>query len=224
TADDEGNITITTAQWSLVVDSASGEYDFTLLDNVLHDAVQGENWALDAFSIALGVTVEDADGDQVTDTVTLNVDVQDDIPVRTVAADDLTVEEDDLNNANAVGNNEDGSTDGHIAHGSLADNFAFGADGAGASKVVSVSYDGTPYTADDEGNITITTAQWSLVVDSASGEYDFTLLDNVLHDGVQGENWALDAFNIALGVTVEDADGDQVTDTVTLNVDVQDDI
>ena len=112
----------------------------------------------------------------------ITVQVLDDVPYLTVTADHLAVEEDDLNNANAVGNNEDGSVNGHIAHGSLADNFAFGADGAGANKVVSLSYAGDVYTPDSEGHITITTPQWQLVVDSASGEYDFILLDNVIHE------------------------------------------
>ena len=179
----------------------------------------GENLALDAIQAALTVVAEDADGDRVTGTVTLNVDVQDDIPTLTVASDDLLADEDSLAGHAVNSGNVGEVTPTTVLTGNLADNFNFGADGAATQAIYSVN----GQTANGSGHIVITNSQYTLDVTAATGAYTFTLNDNVLVSGA-GENLALDAIQAALTVVAEDADGDRVTGTVTLNVDVQDDI
>ena len=218
TANGSGHIVITNSQYTLDVTAATGAYTFTLNDNVLVSGA-GENLALDAIQAALTVVAEDADGDRVTGTVTLNVDVQDDIPTLTVASDDLLADEDSL-----AGHAVDSGQSGEVAAttvltGNLADNFNFGADGAATQAIYSVNgtdcqrqrphrHHEQPIHAGRHGG---------------DGCLHLHAHDNVLVSGA-GENLALDAIQAALTVVAEDADGDRVTGTVTLNVDVQDDI
>ncbi|MEW5011302.1 MAG: hypothetical protein AB1Y22_07020, partial [Cycloclasticus sp.] len=220
---DEGDIIITGMNYELVINAASGDYTFTLTDNILDSVEDGdvENLVDDAIQAVLEVVVEDADGDRIEGTVTLNVDVQDDIPVLVSATDDLLADEDSLENANNDDGREGEVTAATVLTGNLADNFNFGADGAAAQAIYSVNGE-----LADEGDITITGMNYELVIDAASGDYTFTLTDNIL-DSVEGgdvENLVDDAIQAVLEVVVEDADGDRIEGTVTLNVDVQDDI
>ncbi len=219
-----GHIIINGTGYTLDVVAATGAYTFTLTDNLIHDPVQGENLqALLAEGIELDVVAQDADGDRVSGTVTLDLDVLDDIPILKVAADYLTVDEDGLSGANADAGRpgEVTGTGSASATGNLADNFNFGADGPAAQPIYSVN----GVTANGSGHIIISNASYTLDVTAATGSYKFTLNDNMLHDPVQGENLqALLAEGIELDVVAQDADGDQVSGVVMLNVNVLDDI
>ncbi|GEM_PF-2472961 len=76
-----GHIIIETAAYKLDVTASTGDYTFTLKAPVDSGDVQGENLVDNAFALSLAVVAEDSDGDRVSGDVTLNVDVQDDIPV-----------------------------------------------------------------------------------------------------------------------------------------------
>ncbi len=226
TANLAGHIIITEIGYTLDVTAATGAYTFTLTDNLIHDPVQGENiQALLAEGIELNVVAEDADGDRVSGIVTLDVNVLDDIPILSIAADSLTVDEDGLLGANADDGRpgEETGTGSASATGNLADNFSFGADGAAAQAIYSVN----GVTADGSGHILIHTSAYDLDVTAATGAYTFTLNDNIMHtnDPANIENLqALIQDGISLAVVAQDADGDQVSGAVILNVNVLDDI
>jgi len=177
--------------------------------------------------ITLTATITDNDGDSASATVEIgkSLGFRDDGPVVTTTSDALTVDEDGLTGANA-----DAGRTGEVtgtglatATGTLADNFSFGADGAGASAIASVN----GVVADATGHIVLSNTLYTLDVTAATGAYIFTLNDNLLHadDPADAENLqALLAEGIGLSVVAQDADGDQVTGSITLNVDVLDDI
>ncbi|KUG21538.1 hemolysin-type calcium binding protein [hydrocarbon metagenome] len=169
------------------------------------------------------LTVSDGTGTSAPATIT--IEIVDDMPKLTVAADSLTVDEDGL-----PGHAEDGTplntgevtgTGSASATGNLIDNFNFGADGPATTPVYSIN----GQTAGADGHIVINGTGYILDVDVVTGNYTFTLTDNLIHDPIQGENLqALLANGIDLNVVVQDADGDQVAGTVKLNVNVLDDM
>jgi len=176
----------------------------------------------DVFSL----TVSDGTGTSAPATIT--IEIVDDMPKLTVAADSLTVDEDGL-----TGHAQDGTplntgevtgTGSASATGNLIDNFNFGADGPATTPIYSInSING--HTAGADGHIVINETGYILDVDVVTGNYTFTLTDNLIHDPIQGENLqALLANGIDLNVVAQDGDGDQVSGTVTLNVNVLDDM
>ena len=206
------------ASWVFTValsDLESGSYSFELLGNLDHGVANTE----DDIDLSFAFTATDSDGDTASSSFTLTVD--DDAAILVSATDDLLADEDSLENANEDAERAGEVTAATVLTGNLADNFNFGADGAAAQAIYSVNGE-----LADEGDITITGMNYELVIDAASGDYTFTLTDNIL-DSVEGgdvENLVDDAIQAVLEVVVEDADGDRIEGTVTLNVDVQDDI
>ncbi|MEW5057413.1 MAG: retention module-containing protein [Cycloclasticus sp.] len=206
------------ASWVFTValsDLESGSYSFELLGNLDHGVANTE----DDIDLSFAFTATDSDGDTASSSFTVTVD--DDAAILVSATDDLLADEDSLENANNDDGREGEVTAATVLTGNLADNFNFGADGAAAQAIYSVNGE-----LADEGDITITGMNYELVIDAASGDYTFTLTDNIL-DSVEGgdvENLVDDAIQAVLEVVVEDADGDRIEGTVSLNVDVQDDI
>ena len=211
---------------------ANGDYTFTLVDQLDHAAGLGENNL--PINLASVVTFTDFDGDAITLSGGFTVTVQDDIPVQTEATVSATVEEDDLNNGQSVGNNEDGSVGKTVATGSLTSLVSVGADEPGTfslntnfagltsqgltSHGVALSYSvlGDTLTA-KAGALTVFTLQVQ-----ANGDYTFTLVDQLDHAAGLGENNL--PINLASVVTFTDFDGDAITLSGGFTVTVQDDI
>src|SRR5262249_24373442 len=106
---------------------SNGNYTFTLQDQLDHPAGNGENHLILDLTSAIAAT--DKDGDPATlSPSAFTIDVQDDVPVQSQATVSGAVEEDDLNNAQSVGNNEDGSVGKTVATGSVAGLVLLGAD------------------------------------------------------------------------------------------------
>ena len=231
-----GAHTVFTVQLS---DAANGSYNFTLLDNLDHPAVQGAN--LD--SLTFNVVATDSDGDTVAQSFAVNV--QDDIPVVT-AVTAQTVGEEGLAGANAISGDAHNATTGPVSL-----NISWGADAnnptaGGGTNDRSVAFASNTVTAltaldltshgvalvytvssDSTGALLTATAgsgQGAPVVftvqlsDTVNGTYDFTLLDNLDHPTGQGANFE----NLTFNVVATDSDGDTVAQSFVVNV--QDDL
>jgi|GEM_PF-964006 len=159
-----------------------------------------------AVTETIGYTVTDGDGD--TAFGTQEITITDDAMTVTTSSEAATVSESALDSGSAP------DAAGRSATGSFADNFDFGADGAGV--ITGVSFNGSNFGPDSTGTITIADAAWQLQV-NADGSYSFTLLDGVSHGA--GE-LALDLP--AFEVTMSDGTGDSSASTL-LNVTIADD-
>jgi T1SS-143 domain-containing protein len=204
-----GDATVFTVSLS---DLENGSYDFSLLDNLDHPEANTE----DDINLEFAFTATDSDGDTASSSFTVTVD--DDAPVFVSGTEDtLIVDEDGLGGANidASRTGEVTGTNSDTTTGNLADNFSSGADEG--TSIFSVN--GVEAV---EGTITVETAQYRIEVEASSGDYTFTLLDNVLEAGAGENNQSLPP--IALTVVAEDGDGDQISGGITLNVSVLDDI
>ena len=204
----------TGAAASLVVDS-TGAYSFTLLDNLL---IEGVGEQLDSIGEVLFTGV-DGDGDEAT--IALTLQHKDDVPGQMAAEAAAIVEDEAL----AGGIDEDDAVPDYAAtaSGDVSDNGAWGADGfgritkvaIGANAAVAVPEGGSVTVYFDQAGAYLGTdatgAAASLVVDS-TGAYSFTLLDNLLIEGV-GEQ--LDSIGEVLFTGV-DGDGDEATIALTL--------
>jgi len=125
-----------------------------------------------AVTETIGYTVTDGDGD--TAFGTQEITITDDAMTVTTSSEAATVSESALDSGSAP------DAAGRSATGSFADNFDFGADGAGV--ITGVSFNGSNFGPDSTGTITIADAAWQLQV-NADGSYSFTLLDGVSHGG-----------------------------------------
>jgi len=209
----------------------SGEYTVTLSGQIDHVEDPGEG----ELSFTVGVNV--FDGTATTPT-TLVVTVEDDAPIATQQGVSDAVEEDDLNNANSVGNNEDGSVGANVASGSVAAMFASGADqplsyglDGDTSGLPALTSKGDSVTYSVEGNTLIASAGegegartvFTLSLES-DGDYTFTLLDQLDHadDGENDENTLTIDFGSLIVAT--DADDDSVDANSSFVITVQDDI
>jgi VCBS repeat-containing protein len=220
--------------FDVVINPATGAYTVTLRDNVLHDAGGNENDA----TAALTFTATDNDGDPTNGTLTITFD--DDAPTATngIAA----VDDDGLaggNPASVIGDLDANAGEAApanpseaIFHGQLA--VSGGADAIatysfasmhGTSGVVGIET--VNYAWDAAANTLTATgprgALFNVVVNPATGEYDLTLLDNVLHvsGGAQsgvGNNENGDA-TANLMFTATDGDGDSANGTITVTFD-----
>ncbi|MBI2754436.1 MAG: hypothetical protein HYX46_13155 [Betaproteobacteria bacterium] len=208
----DGVITLETSTYKLVMNAATGGYDFTLKSNLLV-AGEGENLAA-LLQNGFSIVAQDGDGDPVAAPITLNVNVVDDVPVLVSATDTLNAVEDD----NLAGGNNETDPPTASASGNLADNINWGADGFG--KLVSVN----GVEADEGGTITVIASDgsWKLEVQAASGDYTFTLLKPATHSDPSTENEFVTLSN-SFAVVGEDKDGDAIDTNVTVKVDVYDD-
>jgi uncharacterized protein YegL len=106
--------------------------------------------------------------------------------------------------------------------GSFADNFDFGGDGKG--EVLQIIHNGETYTPDESGEINISNGDWTFTVQATgedAGDYTFVLNDNTLAHGFadNGPNsLSLPTFEATM------TDGDGTEGTVSLNVDILDDV
>ncbi len=207
--------------FTVVLDPLTGEYTFTLTDELDHPDDAGEN----TLDLSFSVLATDFDGDTVPASFT--VEVVDDVPVADggEGAQTTFVDEDDLLAPLFDGNNE-GPADSLAATGDL--NIDFGADGPGTVSLAgnvapaglesngdtvsySVSTDGTVLTATAGGRdiFTVTT-------NAAAGTYTFELLDEIDHQ--PGTNDGQNFNTLTFDFTAFDFDGDSVDSTLTVGV------
>jgi VCBS repeat-containing protein len=178
-------------------------------------------------------TVTDGDGDKSTANISFQITDANLPSGGTTAA---SVDDDGLaggNSANTSGDlavpNTDGDNNEATFAGTLA--FGFGLDGAGSvnfasmngtsgtvgQETVNYSWSGSTLTATGPRGVLFTVQ----VTDPATGAYKVTLVDNVLHDtlnGAAGDNTENDA-TAALTYTILDADGSSTTGTLNVTFD-----
>ena len=220
--------------FDVVINPTTGAYTVNLRDNVLHEAGGNEN---DATAV-LTFTASDNEGDSSNGSLTVTFD--DDAPTATngVAA----VDDDGLAGGNAAsvigdldanaGEAPPANPSEAIFHGQLA--VSGGADAIATYSFASmhgtsgaVGIETVNYTWDSAANTLTATGPrgvlFNVVVNPSTGEYDLTLLDNVLHvsGGAQsgvGNNENGDA-TASLIFTATDGDGDVASGTIAVTFD-----
>jgi T1SS-143 domain-containing protein len=226
--------------FTMTVNAQTGEYEFTLLANVDHSNDgffygndENPNFILSSTDVnfKLTYTVTDGDGDSVDGDVYVTID--DDMPVISQEQATATVDDEGLVDGIEGGPQDDVTqgVDESTFEGSL--NFSTGADQPGSvdfaamngesatvgTETVSFSWNSVTNT------LTATGPRGPLftveVTDTESGDYTVTLLDNILHeslDGVAGDNTENNA-SVDLEFTVTDNDGDSQTGNLTVDFD-----
>ena len=215
------------------VDPATGAYTVTLRDNVLHAAGGDENDA----TAALTFTATDSDGESTNGTLTITFD--DDAP--TAANGVAAVDDDGLaggNAASVIGDLDANAGEAAPANPSEAIFHGQLVASGGADAIANYSFVAMHGTSATVGIETVTYAWdaatntltatgprgtlFNVVVNSATGEYDLSLLDNVLHVAAGAGNPAASNENNAttnLIFTVTDGDGDPANGSLTITFD-----
>ncbi|MGE3340318.1 MAG: DUF5801 repeats-in-toxin domain-containing protein, partial [Alphaproteobacteria bacterium] len=186
--------------FTVALDAASGSYTFTLLDQLDHAPADGEN----SLSLAFGVTVTDFDGD--TEIAGFAVEVVDDIPAP-VEGGAVTVDEAALDSSTAI------SVTGNAA-GALgivdAPPAAFGFS-LGQSAPLGLESQGEEiqYTVVNAATLVAEAngrTVFTIQLDTVTGSYTFTLLDQIDHALGNEAN----LLSLGFAVDVVDFDGDAV--------------
>ena len=204
---------------------ANGDYTYTRTDNV--------GGVSDTFTY----TIQDADGD--TTTATLTIGIEDSIP--TLATPDVAHLDDDAvagANGNLGGTGDDlpnppspdtasGTLVGSGGDGTLTYHFSANADQTGLPTGFSVNTaltTGTTMVIDQLQN-GVEVHVFSISLNTATGDYTVTQTAAVMHpslDGQAGDNTENNISDINVSFFVQDADGDH-SNTVNLNINVDDD-
>ncbi|WP_291865952.1 DUF5801 repeats-in-toxin domain-containing protein [Bradyrhizobium sp.] len=210
-------------------DDGAGAFRFVLLGQLDHAPGQVEN----NLSLTFGYTATDSDGDSASGAFVINLD--DDMP-KFGGATNAAVDEDDLAGAGHPGNSDvaagDNLADPSAVAVSGSFGVTFGADGPAANNAISgvtftpaVTSDGLPVSMFLDSGIWYGRAGgvggdnvFSLAFDTGTGQYTFTLLDNLDHP-VSGTE---DNIVLNFSFTATDFDGD--TATGSFSVDVDDDM
>ncbi|MGE0256480.1 MAG: beta strand repeat-containing protein [Alphaproteobacteria bacterium] len=194
--------------FTVALDSNTGTYTFVLRDQLDHPAGGNQN----LLSLAFGVTAVDFDGDAAT--ASFGVQVVDDIPT-TIAVDHVTVHEFGLEGVTAT------SVTGASVLGGVVDQPASFAFTTGQTAPVGLLSEGQQLTYSISGTSMSATAGgrtvFTVSLNAATGNYTFTLRDQLDHTGPNG-----DALTVTFGVSAFDYDGDPIN--VTALVDVTDDL
>ncbi|MGH1376022.1 MAG: DUF5801 repeats-in-toxin domain-containing protein [Alphaproteobacteria bacterium] len=201
--------------FTLVIDSATGDYTFTLEGVIDHPDTTDHN---DSLPLQFGVTAKDSDDDTADAVITVNV--LDDGPY--------------INNK-FKWVDETNLKDGAIGYTKTLD-FDFGQDGAGSidptgkfMATFQVGGQNQQLTSGGENIDVVTTPNgyvgtsngtviFTLTVDSQTGEYTYTQFDTIDHPDTTNHD---DVIWLKFEVQITDADGD--TDTAIIGVDVHDD-
>jgi T1SS-143 domain-containing protein len=217
------------------LDNGNGNYVFTLLQPVLHAPGDGENDA----TVVLNYQVVDGTTPADTAVGTLTITIDDDTPLTTALADSVSVNEGNLPSdrnpvaANPVGIAQSGTGFLHISWG--ADNGAdrhleFAKDGNSNPIGPSLTADGVPLLyvirapGDSAGNEQIvaykqgddpdTNPVFSITLyEGGDGYYTYVQYQNIDHNGV-----GTDSKTFGFTINAFDADGDSVSQTLTINV------
>ena len=203
-------------------DDGTGAFRVVLLDQLDHAPGNNEN----DIRLTFNYTATDSDGDAVNGSFTIGVD--DDVPV-VVASGTSTVDEDDLTGVGHPGNNDVAPGD-DLAPGastSITGSFGinFGADGPAASGAIcgvtltnAIFSDGEAVSMVAVGNDWFGRAGardvFKLTFDTATGEYTFTLLDNLDHP-IKGTE---DNLQLNFTFVAKDYDLDSATGSFAVSV------
>jgi T1SS-143 domain-containing protein len=212
--------------FSIAFTEANPVYTFALYQNLDHAA------GADSVTIDFGIQAVDGDGDTVGQT--LQVVVDDSVPV-IGAPDAKTLSEDTQDTAYANtfvasaatgslaiawgsddANPGAGTIDRQVAFDASLDGYASGLTSNGQAITYTLSADHLTLTATASSGGAFPTLRTVFTVtldDAGSGSYTFNLLDNLDHTGASGTTLPL-----TFGFTATDADGDPATSSFTVNV------
>ncbi|WP_041465740.1 T1SS-143 repeat domain-containing protein [Chlorobium limicola] len=219
------------AVFTLELDATTGEYEFTLLDQLDHQGGEDDGELL-PIDLSSAIIVTDADNDVLElDGGSLVINVEDDIPEQNDEAVTGTVHEDALPTGNAEGGQTvsvTGSVSGLVSLGAdepatyslnpdttTLENLGLTSKG----ELLTYEVDGDTLTANGPDG-----AVFTLELDATTGEYEFTLLDQLDHQGGEDDGELL-PIDLSSAIIVTDADNDVLElDGGSLVINVEDDI
>ncbi|MDX9995043.1 MAG: retention module-containing protein [Rhodocyclaceae bacterium] len=239
--------TYDSGEWSSpaleMVFNSDGTYTVTVIGAMNHGGEDEDILQLPA----IAVTGVDGDGDPVD--VPLNISVQDDVPV--LSGEDISQTIDEANIGTAYSTGTEAGDGPAVVNGDLSQLVSFGADGEGSFgfsanfQQVLASTDfwwGIPvpvqltYSIVTNGDIATLVATepdmrgdfrnssntvFELELNTANGEYEFRLSDELRHTGESDETIAL---NFGAIIEARDGDNDPVTLGQAFSINVQDDV
>jgi T1SS-143 domain-containing protein len=195
--------------FTLTIDPNTGEYVYT--QYLPFDHADGTN-PNDIISLHFGICAEDADGDTVTTTITINV--ADDAPVLDDSSNN--VDETDLGPIVVGGDlNPDFGADGQ---GEVYGTDTFTAAGSMAGGTLTSGGNAVVVTFDSNTNTYTGTANGQTVFTlsiNADGTYEFTLLGPLDHADPNDPN---DIITLHFGAQIVDSDGDTDNAVITINI------
>ena len=232
--------------FTLTFDAVNNEWDFVLLDNIDNTPTAAGDADTDSLSLNGVFTATNSDGDIVVIDAGASVNIENDVPINNAGTVSVTVHEDALNNADAIGNNEGGKTvtasitvaqiQGLVSPGADAPvtiglNAAIDGVATGLTQNgVSIVWDVVSATQVRGlvGNNAADVA-FTLTFDAVNNEWDFVLLDNIDHDNdaslLTGEGDAfLESLSLANVFTARDTDGDTVVIDGGASINIENDV
>ncbi|HEX8027905.1 MAG TPA: hypothetical protein VF491_05560, partial [Vicinamibacterales bacterium] len=232
---------VTKVIFTITDNPGDANFTFTLLDNIDNNPSAAGDGDTDSLSLANVFTATDTDGDKVIIDAGATVNIQNDVPINNSGTVSITVHEDALNNANAVGNNEGGKTvSGSITVAQLQALVTPGADSpvtiglnplidgvaTGLTQLgVSIVWDyvDATHVRGLVGNDP-TKVAFTLTFDGPNGEYDFTLLDNIDNNPSGPGDADTDSLSLANVFTATDTDGDSIVIDAGASVNIENDV
>jgi len=196
-----------TPVFDLVVDPVTGDYTFTQYGPLDHGDATDAN---DVITIEFGVKGTDKDGDSANGTITINI--VDDAPF--IEAPEGTVDETDGLGTSTSGmlNVDFGMDGGEIVINGDFESGGSQTDGALTSNGVAVV---VTQTADGYVGVANGEMIFTMVINTETGEYDFTLLGPLDHADGTDPN---DAITLNFGVGVVDGDGNTMDTDIVITV------
>ena len=209
----------------------NGDFTFTLLDQIDHlpNTPANDDGQILTIDFSSAIQYTDFDLDTITLQGGFTITVEDDIPVA-VTGDTGRVDEDDLTGVGHPGNSDVVNPSDDLADPSpltVSGSFGvdFGADGPAASAISAVTLTNA-VTSDGEAVVVVADgANWvgragvrdvfTLSFDTSTGEYTFTLLDNLDHP----INSTEDNLQLNFAFVATDFDQDTVNGSFSINVD-----
>ncbi len=197
--------------FTMEIDSTNGSYTYTQLAPLDH---ADDNDPNDVLELNFGVNVVDFDGDKASGFVTVNV--FDDAPV--TGDDSNIIDETNLGTGPIVINDSVSVNFGGDGQGSLTASGTFTPSGSVDNGVLShggspitVTSSTTGYTGVDGNGVTV----FTLEIDPLTGDYTFTLLENLDHADNNDPN---DIITLTFGTTITDFDGDREPGQIIVNI------
>ncbi|MCF8496087.1 MAG: DUF5801 domain-containing protein, partial [Alphaproteobacteria bacterium] len=197
--------------FTLTIDQATGEYIYTQYEPFDHaDGTDPD----DVIQLSFGIKAQDADGDTVTTTVTIQV--ADDAPL-VASQPTQTVDETNLNGGNLIVNGTFVVDAGEDTPASISMDGIFNATGSLANNALTshgvpvvVASTSTGYTGTAGGVVVFT-----ITIDPSTGQYTYTQFGPLDHADGGDPN---DVITLQFGAQITDFDGDSAHGIITINV------
>jgi T1SS-143 domain-containing protein len=208
--------------FTLTIDPQTGEYSYTQFKNLDHANPNDPN---DIITLTFGAKIVDYDGDS--DTAPIIINIKDDAPTTTCGCGG----DGDMKFTNVVETVDETNLTGNVIEtGTLVADFGVDVPGSysfkagdfqsgGSQKGGALTHNGIPVTVSIINGVYTGTAGgktiFTLELNQQTGDYKFTLLDNLDHANASDPN---DVITLDFGVLASDFEGDSIEGNIRINV------